>query len=210
MGAVASVLSQAGRQINDYYNKAEEAEKIIIRHSGIAGAAAIIPIPYADMAICLPNQIAMYVYLNKEMNVSVSKELLKVIGGFMLSQLTGLISVFPFVIAGKIIGGLAKFLPFGGSLVGILIDGAINSGITYVMGVVYLKAMINVLKAGKSLNEDNLKEALSVEFSNKNEIKKIYKEGRDKLKDIDFSQFKDDAKKYSEDRTEEQANEEKE
>ncbi len=197
MGFLATGSKMIGRGVMDYYYKSEEAEKIIIRHSCVAGAAALIPIPYADMAVCLPNQIALYGFLNKELGVSLSKELLKVIGGFMISQITGMISVFPFVFAGKVAAGLLKFIPLAGSIGGFLIDGAINAGITYVLGIVYLKAMVNVLKAGKPINESSLKEALKAEFDDTEGIKNIYKEGKQKLKGKDFSAFRDDAEKYS-------------
>ncbi len=71
-----------------------------------------------------------------------------------------------------------------------------SSGITYVLGVVYVKAMVRVFKAGKDVNEDNLKQALREEFADKEGLKAIYAEGREKLKNTNFSAYKDEAEKY--------------
>lgn len=196
MGFAATCLREVGREVGQYASKADETEQVIIQHSCIAGAAGLVPIPGVDTVICLGNQIALYGRLNAILGVSLAKNTLKVIGGFMASQVTGMLSVFGFALAGKVAGGLLKCIPGLGTIGGVAVDCAINAGVTYVLGVVYVKAMVRIFKAGKPVTEESLKEALRTEFADEEGLKDIYREGREKMKHTNFASYKDEAEKY--------------
>lgn len=176
-------------EIQRWYDHADRADQIIFQHSCVAGAAGLIPAPAVDSAICLGNQIALYARLNTLMGISIASQTLKVVGGFMVSQVTGMLSIFGFAIAAKGIGLLCKCFPGLGTVGGIVIDCGTNAGIAYVLGVVYMKAMVNLFKAGKPVTEASLKEAIRAEFADKDGIKAIYREGKRRMKDVKFSDF---------------------
>ena len=87
-------------------------------------------------------------------------------------------------------------IPGLGSIAGGITDAAINASITYVLGVVYVEALGKTMGAGKGVTEESLKNAIAAEFSDKDRIKELYKEGRKATAKMDFSSRKKDAQEY--------------
>jgi uncharacterized protein (DUF697 family) len=120
---------------------------------------------------------------------------------FMLSQAAGLLAVFGIAIAGSILGNLLKATAVGAPL-GMALNAVVNASITYVLGIVYARALVKVVGSGKTPTAENLKEELKTQFADKDNLKKLYEEGKEKLKGTKFSDFKNDAeeaKKHAED-----------
>lgn len=178
-----------------YYLDAPKSAQIILEHCGIAGACGLVPIPFADIAILLPSHIVMYGRLNKVLGVSLSENTLHVIGKFMLSQLAGIIASIPLAFVAKIAGGLFKFIPFLGSLCGAVLDAAANAAITYVLGVVYLKALVRTVENGRC-DEEKLRGALGEEFGDRDSIRDLYRKARESASKMDFRKFKGQAEDY--------------
>ena len=195
---LSTLLDEQLKPLYDkYYVDAPKSAQIILEHCGIAGACGLVPIPYADIAILLPSQIVMYGRLNKVLGVSLSHDTLHVIGKFMLSQMAGILASIPLAVAAKIVGGLLKFIPVLGSLCGAMLDGAANAAITYVLGVVYLKALVRTAGNGQC-DAEKLKEALDEEFADKENIRDLYRMARESASKMDFKKFKQQAEDYKE------------
>lgn len=192
MDAIAAFVRDVGRQISDWERKSDEVDSLIIKHSCIGGAAGLMLFPAIDNIIMLGNQMLMYRNINSVLGVSLAKDTLKVLGVFMLSQAAGMVSVFGLALAGKFLGGLLK-ATLVCAPVAMVIDGAVNAGITYVLGVVYARALVGIIKDGKQPTEAGLKEAMRRAFQDKDEIRRIYEEGRAAIRGKNFSEYKKDA-----------------
>lgn len=169
---------------------AGKIDDIIFQHACIAGAAGLVPIPFADLAIMLPQQIVLYGRLNKEYGVSLSKDALKVVGSFMISQITGMVSVFGIAFAAKAVFSPFKAIPGIGTLVGVTADATTNAAVSWVLGVVYFIALERLAKKGGTVTAENLKDELAKEFADKRKIREIYREGRQRVKGVNFTNFK--------------------
>lgn len=202
MGMEGVLVKQLEEALRPWYKKAyedaPESAKIIVQHCGIAGACGLFPIPYADLLILLPSQIVMYGRLNKQLGITLSDNTMHVIGKFMLSQIAGVIASIPVAFAAKVGAGLLKLIPGAGTMVGAFMDAGANAAVTYVLGIVYLKALVKAKASGK-VSEENLREALNNEMSDKDNIRDMYKDARNKVRGMDFKKYKDQAEDYVED-----------
>jgi uncharacterized protein (DUF697 family) len=201
MGVLAAYGRELARTVSDWEKKSDQIDSLIIKHSCIGGAAGLFPMPIVDNIIMLGNQMIMYRNINSVLGVSLAKNTLKVIGTFMLSQVAGMLAVFGIAIAGSILGNVLKasivFAPAGMAL-----NALINAAITYVLGIVYARALVKLVGSGKTPTAENLKEELKTQFADKDNLKKLYEEGKEKLKGTKFSDYKNDAeeaKKHAED-----------
>ena len=195
MGAVATYMKLLGREIVEWERKANEIDSLIIKHSCVGGAAGLIPVPLVDSGIMLGNQMLMYRNINSVMGISLSKDTMRVLGKFMISQVAGMLSVFGFALLGKGVASLLK-CTFIASIAGCAIDCATNAGITYVLGVVYAKVLVKSVNEGngKPPSIDALKDAMKEEFKNTDEMKRIFKEGKAAMRNTNYKDFKADAK----------------
>jgi len=179
-----------------FNNMKEGPEKDILTCCGVAGGAAFIPIPYVDLAVLIPTQLMMYVMINERLGVkTLSKDALKVVGSFAFSQIMGVLGV---VVGSKIAGGLLKFIPVIGTLPGIALDAIANGAITYILGMTYLGAIQALTKSGTAINTDTIKEKMKEQLSDKEKMKDIYKEAIEKMKDINFKEYKGAAEDIAE------------
>lgn len=169
---------------------AGKIDDIIFQHACIAGAAGLVPIPFADLAIMLPQQIVLYGRLNKEYGVTLSKDALKVVGSFMISQITGMVSVFGIAFVAKAMFSPFKAIPGIGTLVGVAADATTNAAVSWVLGVVYFIALERLAKKGGKVTAESLKTELAKEFADKGKIREIYREGRQRVKGVNFTKFK--------------------
>jgi uncharacterized protein (DUF697 family) len=201
MGVLAALGRDLARTVTDMEKKADQIDALIIKHSCVGGAAGLVPVPLVDDLVMLGNQIVMYRNINSVLGVSLAKDTLKVIGMFMLSQAAGLLAAFGIAVAGSI---LSKFLKASivGAPIGMALNAVVNASITYVLGIVYARALVKVVGSGKTPTAENLKEELKAQFADTDNLKKLYEEGKEKLKDKKFSDYKNDAeeaKKHAED-----------
>ena len=169
---------------------ASKIDNIIFQHACIAGAAGLVPFPFIDMAIMLPQQIVLYGRLNREYGVALSKDAMKVVGSFMISQITGMVSVFGIALAAKAVFSPFKAIPGLGTLVGVAADATTNAGVSWVLGVVYFMALDKLAKKGRAVTQESLKAQLAAEFADKSRIREIYRDGRKRVRGVDFAAFK--------------------
>ncbi len=194
----AGYVKVASHAIQQAYNSSDEETKVIIEHDCIAGALALIPIPYADMIGMAGNQIALYGRLNEKLGIRMSKSFLKVIAGFMISQITGIISVVPVAVGGKVIGGLLKIVPGLGTVAGIVVDAGCNATLTHILGVVYLVSIKKMVASGANVEDvESVKAALKEQLADKDLIKKAYKEAKNARKNMNFDEYKSKAEEMS-------------
>ena len=186
-----AVLS--AKALSQTYDTSDAETKILIEHDCVAGAAALIPIPGADVAVMLGNQIVLYGRLNSELDISISKDTLKSIGGFMVSQIAGIVSVIPVAIAAQFASQLLKFIPGPGSIAGAAVGAGANAAITHVLGLVYLVTIKKMVASGKEFSAGNIKENLKEQFADKDFIRETYAEAKAKYKNTDFNAYKNQA-----------------
>ena len=89
-------------------SRKDEAEKLIVKHSCIGGAITLIPVPVVGEIAVIVNQIAMYRGLNKLIGIKFSKNVMKVIGRFLVSQVAGVLVAGTALFA---VGAVLKFIP---------------------------------------------------------------------------------------------------
>ncbi|WP_297959717.1 YcjF family protein [uncultured Campylobacter sp.] len=112
--------------------KFEAASGIVTKYSAMAAAIAVTPIPFSDIALLIPTQIAMITHITS-------------IYGFNLDgkQIAELTVLFAAVAAGGFVaraavGNFLKLIPAVGSVFGGAVSAAVASSTTKLMGNAYL------------------------------------------------------------------------
>ncbi|EDO8526932.1 DUF697 domain-containing protein [Campylobacter jejuni] len=106
-------------------------------YSTTAGAVAATPIPFSDIALILPTQIAMIVHISNIYNLDFDKESVKKI----TLALLGVCGAGFGIRLG--VGAALKFLPGLGSVAGGAINATIATTATKAMGELYIKYLDN-------------------------------------------------------------------
>lgn len=118
---------------------------------------------------------SMYARINKEIGIELSENVLKTIASGIITNLgTG-------IVGNVIIGSVLSAIPFLGSIGAIVVIGATVYGMTMASGIIYLKVMTNIFKAGEDPSNITL-----------DAMKNIAKEI---CKDFDIKSFMEEAKK---------------
>lgn len=124
---------------------------------------------------------SMYVLINKDLGISIKNNVLKSLASAFLTNIIASAGSF---ILGKVAGFLLSFLPGFGTAGAIVVEGMIGYVVVFASGVLYIKFLTKLFKAGKGLdiNEGDVKSMVDnvVEESN---IKEIVKEGRKSYKE---------------------------
>lgn len=111
------------------------AKSIINRYATACSAAAASPIPFSDIAILMPIQIAMIVHISNIFGINVSKEN----AAQLVATLTSVVgAAFGLRFLTQIAGNLLKLIPGLGSVTGGAINATIAFGATKVMGNAYI------------------------------------------------------------------------
>ena len=166
--------------------------KIILEHDCIAGAAGLVPIPLVEIPVMIGNQITLYGRLNGYLGVSLSKSTLKVIGSFMISQISGIIAVLPAAFVAKVASWAINIIFPPAKLGTAAIDALTNAAITHVLGVVYLVAMQELIKSngnGRSPTEDEIKSKIKNIMEDDEFIREAFKDGKEKMKNVNFKDY---------------------
>lgn len=184
----------------EYEHMEECATKAVIRHTGIAGAAGLVPFPAVDMGIFVVNLFVMFGMINKHLGVkTLSRNFLKVIASYVAANIvTSLGAAGAVLVGGKLLSIGLKFFPVLGTLPGVVVDASINATITMVAGFTYMGALTALTRKGVEINEDNVKEALAEQFADKKKMKETYKDARTAVKDMDFQAYKKEAEEFVE------------
>ena len=193
MGAIISpgTVKVAGRAVEQWYNSQDEAQKLILKHSCIGGAIALIPIPVVGEIAVIVNQITMYRGINKLTGVSFSQNVLKNIGKFIVSQVAGVLGGMTAVFG---IGAAIKFIPGLNFLAGIA-QAPIAGVANYVCGIVYFKMLGGIIAAGglEGLSDEEIMRRIKAQMLSPDEIRKAKAEAKERMKGADYKAHKSEA-----------------
>jgi len=122
-------VSFAAAQKKNLKIKRDEANKIILQHTGGSAFVGFSPIPMSDAPLLLANQAGMvarilYVYNLHSFLKSVGTAFISSIVGGLIAR-TGI----------WMVGSLIKFIPVVGTAIGGVINASVASAITWVIGV---------------------------------------------------------------------------
>jgi len=146
-------------------DKSTKADMIINTSTGLATAAAVIPLPVADGVAISGIQVSMIISLGTVYGKTINKNMGKgLLGAFLTSQI------------GLWLASLIKLIPGLGTIVGQLIQMPIAGGMTYALGL----AMKDLLERDVNINVNNVKEAAG--GIDKDEINRKKKELKEKIK----------------------------
>jgi uncharacterized protein (DUF697 family) len=119
----------------------------------------------------------MFVRLNKKINLTMSKPLLKTLGAGLIAQLA------PMAAGILVLGAALSFIP-GGSIAAAALEAATTYAATIASGFVYLKVLTKLFKEGKdpsTLSADALKGAVNEVIKNEN-MKEVLREAKEDYK----------------------------
>lgn len=174
----AGELAQALNRMADDTLPQKLAELVKL-HAGIAVASAFIPIPGADMAAAGANIWTMYVRINKELELPFSENALKSLAAGVVTNLAGAAAGF------MVVGSALKFVPGLGTLGGAALMAGTTYAITIASGIVYMKAVAQLLSAKSSgqVSEADLKSAADGIIRDKAAMQSILKDARNDYKE---------------------------
>ncbi|RKR85768.1 uncharacterized protein (DUF697 family) [Mucilaginibacter gracilis] len=155
--------------------KARELSDVVKQHALAGLAIAMIPIPGADLAGLAVNTWTMYVRINKVLGISFAENALKSIASGVIGNI---VSTLPALALGLAAEGLFKFIPGIGTIGGMAIGAAVNVGVMYAAGKVYIKSLEKLLNNGQPLTEDNIATAAKDTAKEKGFVSEVYKEGK--------------------------------
>jgi len=119
----------------DIKKKTRKAQSVVIAASTAAAITGASPIPFADAAVLIPEQIAMLAKITTIFCLPIQKATLTAIISATLGT-TG--ATF---LGRTIVAGLAKMVPGAGSVVGGVISGGTAAAITAALGEAYIGVM---------------------------------------------------------------------
>lgn len=124
----------------------KQSKFVINSYMTIAGGIAVNPIPFSDIALLLPTQMAMIIHISKIYKLELSKETAK-----KLATTFGAVIGVGFAVR-ALVGNLIKIIPSIGSVTGGVFNAVVATSITKLMGEAYIAYLDD--------NIDNLTEAL--------------------------------------------------
>lgn len=194
-GAAHHLLRELPKAYHEFIKetKAEEIEEIINFHAVGAAASGLAAgwIPGAGGTAALMASVgfiwSMYFRINKKIGIPLSKAVVKSLGSAVLTNLAGTAMT---LVGGTIVATALSFTGLG-NVASSLIMAALDYAVVMVSGVIYLKLLTKLFKAGKNLanisaeelkseaekvmHEENVNQMLK---DSKKEYKDAYKSGK--------------------------------
>lgn len=167
----SEMLKMAAYSLKGYYGNADEIVQSVINHAALAATAAALSgaIPGAGGAIAATVSIGfivkMYFSLGNMLGIRLGNGVLKALASAIVADLAGSVAA---VLA---VAAALSFVPGLGTLGAVSILGLTSFCYVYLAGVIYIKMVGTLLKAGKSIDhmtEEELKDAASKEASSMN------------------------------------------
>lgn len=131
-------LPEASKQAfarEQQYNKKikeEAALEIINKYSMTASAIAATPIPFSDIALLLPTQVAMITHITSVYGFDVSPEgIAKLTGSFVVAAGIGFATR-------AVVGNMLKLIPVVGQIAGLSFNALVAGSVTRLIGNAYL------------------------------------------------------------------------
>lgn len=179
--AALKALEQASKDVISSQNIEKAGETI----QGCAIIAAIAGVgsgwlPGAGSLVATGAWVAaiwgMYVKVNKDLGISIKDNVLKSLASAIL---TNILASAGSLILMLVAGFLLSFIPGVGSGGAMVIDGMIGYITVFASGVLYIKLLTKLFKAGKGFNiaENEVKDAAK-DIVNDSNISEILKEGK--------------------------------
>jgi len=131
--------------------KIQKAQAIVAASSASAAATGVIPIPFADAAALIPEQITMIASITSLFGLPIEKS---TIAAIVYSTL----GVSGATVGGKALANLAKCIPGYGTALGAVISGTIAAAITAAMGEAYIQVLALVAKGEMKAGDLETKE----------------------------------------------------
>ncbi len=122
----------------------ERLAKIVKTHAWIAVGCAFLPIPGLDLIAAAANIWTMYARINKEVDRPFADNMFSSIIIGIVTNVGSAMIVF------LIIGAILKIVPGIGTITGVIVMACIIYSVTLGAGVVYLKAVTNLLQANNT------------------------------------------------------------
>lgn len=184
--AALKALEQASKDVISSQNIEKAGETI----QGCAIIAAIAGVgsgwlPGAGSLVATGAWVAaiwgMYVKVNKDLGISIKDNVLKSLASAIL---TNILASAGSLILMLVAGFLLSFIPGVGSGGAMVIDGMIGYITVFASGVLYIKLLTKLFKAGKGFNiaENEVKDAAK-DIVNDSNISEILKEGKKAYKE---------------------------
>lgn len=127
--------------------KIRRARAIVTTAATGAAAAGAIPLPVADAAVLVPDQIAMLAGITAAFGFPVDK-------GTLMTVISGTIGSAGATVLGRtVVSNLLKLIPGAGSAAGGVISGATAAAITFALGEVYIQILIQVSKGEMNMTD---------------------------------------------------------
>lgn len=127
--------------------KIKRAQTVVAASASIAAATGAVPIPFADAAVLVPEQIAMLAGITTAFGLPIEK-------GVITAIISSTIGTSGATILGKtIVTNLIKLIPGAGSAVGAVISGATAAALTTALGEAYIIIMTMICKGELSTAE---------------------------------------------------------
>lgn len=161
----------------------DETAECIIAYSAAAAIASMLGGTFSGFASLIASGIAvgaiwaMYIHLCKILNIKLGKDILKALASAVLSNIVTQIGGL--ILAEVLIG----FVP-GAS---VLVCGVVNFIVVYFAGIIFIKTLTELFKAGKddfeNISADTFKENMNAAAKNVN-AKDIVKEAKNTYKNM--------------------------
>ncbi|MEA2561489.1 MAG: hypothetical protein QOH06_2993 [Acidobacteriota bacterium] len=175
-GHLLKAATELAKEINKAVDEhlPQKLAGIVKLHAGLAVGTAFIPIPGADIAAAAANTWAMYVRINKELQLPFGENATKSLAAGVMTNIASNAAGF------MVVASAAKFLPVLGTLGGAAVMAATVYGLTIAAGIVYMKAIAKLLRAKSAhqVTEADLKDAADEVLKDKAAIRSIVKDAR--------------------------------
>ncbi|SCW46035.1 Uncharacterized conserved protein, DUF697 family [Ruminococcaceae bacterium YRB3002] len=150
--------------------KVKKARAIVTASAAGAAATGAVPLPVADAAVLVPEQIAMLAGITAAFGFPVDKSVLMTI-------VTGTIGSAGAVALGRtVVSTLLNIIPGAGTAAGAVISGGTAAAITYALGEAYVKILSKVYRGDmgfEELSTDAGREQISNIFRNQLRLKRL-------------------------------------
>lgn len=155
--------------------KSAKAHGVVVGAATAAAATGAIPIPFADAAVLVPEQVAMLASITAIFGLPVDK-------GTLSTVVSATIGTSGATVLGRtIVTGILKCIPGVGSVVGGAISGSVAAAITAALGEAYIAIMVLVCngemkmsdlegETGKKKVSEIFKERLKLKRNSKGEV----------------------------------------
>ncbi len=205
MSSYHDPLMDGAKRLLEKVDSDPRIREILVTHSCISAALALIPLPVAGVAVCMTNIFSMYMRINTALGMPFEKNAVKSAAGMIAAGFSGIMTRSAGLIASEVL----KFIPGIGSIAGGVLETAVLYSATGVQGKIYcewlrLMTLRGGIRSDGTYDEKTARSSLDEIFSDRERIKDMMDELKKQARHADFKKYKDEAaamlKKYMDDR----------